>query len=75
MKPIAMRLDDLNPDGIVIRVNWDNMDVGSSAFIPCLDTEKARSQLKSVADQKLWEIDTQICVEGSRLGVRVWRTA
>lgn len=75
MKPIAQRLDDLNPDGVLIRVSWDNMDVGSSAFIPCLDTEKACSQLKSVAKQKLWAFDTQICIESGKLGVRVWRTA
>lgn len=75
MKPIAMKLGDIDPDGVRIRVNWDNMQVTGSVFIPCIDTEETKKQLKAVADMKLWTFDTQICVENKKLGVRVWRTS
>ena len=51
----VMKLDDLNPDGLRITINWEAMDVGSSIFVPCINTEKGKKQLKSVAKMKAWE--------------------
>jgi len=70
----VMRLDDLNPDGLRVTINWENMDVSSSFFLPCINTEKGTKQLKSVAKMKGWEFEVQICVENKKLGLRVWRT-
>jgi len=70
----VMRLDDLNPDGLRVTINWENMDVSSSFFLPCINTEKGTKQLKSVAKMKGWEFEVQICVESKKLGLRVWRT-
>jgi len=70
----VMKLDDLNPDGLRITINWDAMDVGASIFIPCINTEKGKKQLKSVAKMKAWELEVQICVENKKLGLRAWRT-
>ena len=70
----VMKVDDLNPDGLRVTVNWDIMDVGSSFFLPCINTEKGTKQLKSVAKMKAWEFEVQICVENEKLGLRVWRT-
>jgi len=36
------RIDELSPDGVLIVVQWDVMGVGSSAFIPCIDTVTAK---------------------------------
>ena len=70
----VMKLDDLNPDGLRITINWDNMDVGSSFFLPCINNDKGKKQLKSVAKMKNWEFKLQICIENQKLGLRVWRT-
>ena len=70
----VMKLDDLNPDGLRVTINWEGMAVGSSFFLPCINTDKGMKQLKSVAKMKAWEFDMQICIENKKLGLRVWRT-
>ena len=71
MKPL--RLDDLDPDGVQIIVKWDKMVVGASVFIPCINTEKAKKQLKRVAAMKQYETTIHICIENGQWGVRMWR--
>ncbi len=70
----VLKIDDLNPDGLRITVNWDEMHVDASIFLPCVNTEKAKEQLKKLAKRKSWEFDLQVCVEGGKLGLRAWRT-
>ena len=70
----VLKVDDLNPDGLRVTVNWDNMDVKSSIFVPCIDTEKAKNQLQKLAERKKWKFDMQVCIENKKLGLRVWRT-
>ncbi len=69
----VLMIDDLDPDGIKITVNWDNVEVGGSAFIPCINTEKAHQQVKNVEKRKKWTIKMQVRVENAKLGVRLWR--
>ena len=64
---------DLNPDGVRIIVNWDNMVAGSSVFILSVNIQEALSQIKGVMNDKGWEYQMQIRVEDEKLGVRVWR--
>ena len=64
---------DLNPDGVRIIVNWDDMVAGSSVFILSVNTQEALSQIKSVMNDKGWKYQMQIRVEDEKLGVRVWR--
>lgn len=70
----VLKIDDLNPDGLRVTVNWDEMHVDSSLFLPCVNTEKAREQLRKLAKRKEWKFDTQTCIEDGKLGLRVWRT-
>mgnify|MGYP003644887221 FL=1 len=70
---IPLRLDDLDPDGVKIIVKWDKFVVGASVFIPCINTEKARKQLKRVAQMKQYETTTHVCIENGMWGVRMWR--
>jgi hypothetical protein len=74
MEQKVLKIDDLNPDGLRITVNWGDMEVKSSIFIPCVDTEKGKEQLKKLAKRKNWEFDTRVCIEGGKLGLRAWRT-
>jgi len=64
---------DLNPDGVRIIVNWDDMVAGSSVFILSVNTQEALSQIKNVMNDKGWKYQMQIRVEDEKLGVRVWR--
>ncbi len=66
---------DLNPDGVRIIVNWDDMVAGSSVFILSVNTQEALSQIKGVMNAKGWKYQMQIRVEDEKLGVRVWRLA
>jgi hypothetical protein len=47
--------------------------VGSSFFIPCLDTEGALAQVKRTTKRLGYRIKTQIVVEKGIRGLRVWR--
>ena len=44
-----LRIDDLNPDGVRIVVNWDEMVTSSSIFVPCVNTDAAKEQIKAIA--------------------------
>ena len=68
-----LKKNDLNPDGVRIIVNWDDMVAGSSVFILSVNTQEALSQIKNVMNDKGWKYQMQIRVEDEKLGVRVWR--
>ena len=59
--------------GLSFRVNWKNFVVGSSFFIPCLDTEEALAQVKRTTKRLEYKIKTQTVVEKGIHGLRVWR--
>ena len=65
--------NDLNPDGVRITISWDNMSVGTSIFVPCLNTEKASRQIKAITNEKGWQIKQKVRIEDGKLGLRVWR--
>lgn len=67
-------IDDVYPDGVRIVVDWDAMVVGSSIFIPCVNTSAARSQAQNVAKRRNWTIKVTPRVENQLFGVRIWRT-
>ena len=68
-----LKSDDLNPDGVRIVINWDNMVTSSSVFILCVDVQEAVRQIKNVAKTKGWTLETQVRIENNKLGVRIWR--
>ncbi len=70
----VLKVDDLNPDGLRITVDWEDMSVGASIFVPGVNTEKGKEQLNKLAKRKEWEFDTQTCIEDGKLGLRTWRT-
>lgn len=59
--------------GLSFRVNWKNFVIGSSFFIPCLDTEEALAQVKRTTKRLGYKIKTQVVVEKGIRGLRVWR--
>lgn len=71
---MILKLDDINPDGVKIVINWDNMKVGGSVFVLCINTEKAVRQIKKIMSRRKWKSEVRVVVEDGKLGVRVWRT-
>jgi len=69
-----LKIDDINPDTVKIIIQWDDMVVGASVFVPCVDTEKAKQQLEKVAELKSWQVATRVRIESKIFGVRMWRT-
>ena len=67
-------LDDLNPDGVRIVINWDKMVIGASFFVPCLNTQKAKEQVTTIAKGKRWQVTIKIVIENDKLGIRIWWT-
>jgi len=48
MKQGVLKTDDLNPDGVRVVVKWADMDVGTSVFVPCINTEEAMRQAAKI---------------------------
>jgi len=73
MRQGVLKTYDLNPDGVRIVIGWDDMVVGASVFIPCVNTEDTIKQAKKIAEVKVWKIEHQVRIEDGKLGVRIWR--
>ena len=59
----VLRSHDLAPDGVRIVVDWDAMHVGTSIFIPCINTEEAKKQVKNVLIERSWEFLSKVRIE------------
>jgi len=70
----VLKTDDLNPDGVRIVVNWDDMVAGASVFIPCINTDEAMKQAAAITLEKGYKTEGRVVVENSILGIRIWRT-
>jgi len=68
-----LKTDDLNPDGVRVVVNWKKMVINASIFIPCINTEEAKNQIKRITAEKDWRVETRVTIENNILGLRVWR--
>jgi len=69
-----LRTDDLNPDGVRIIVAWDELVVGASVFIPCINTEEAMKQAAKIVVEKDFKTEARVVIEDEILGIRIWRT-
>ena len=74
MKQGVLKVDDLNPDGVKVVVRWKDMVVGSSVFIPCINTEEAMRQAAKILLAKDYKTEARVVVEGEVLGIRICRT-
>tara|TARA_R100000426_G_C4785350_1_gene96367 strand:+ start:78 stop:299 length:222 start_codon:yes stop_codon:yes gene_type:complete len=70
----VIKTHDLHPDGVRVVVNWSGMVVGSSLFVPCINTHKALKQVKELFAEFGWKHTAKVVVNNSKLGVRIWRT-
>ena len=68
-----MRLGQVCPDGVVIDVNWDKFEIGSSVFIPAINLFELEKQVKKIAIKKDFQIKSAERIEKGKLGMRFWR--
>jgi hypothetical protein len=73
MTQLRLRLDEFDPDGLIIKVDWDKFIVGSSIFVPAINYIKLKEQALELAKSKGWEIEMRRRAEGKILGLRIWR--
>jgi hypothetical protein len=69
-----LRENDIAPDGVRMAIDWGQLVVGSSVFVPCIDTDSAIKQLSRVFLHHKWLFRHSIRAENGRMGVRIWRT-
>jgi hypothetical protein len=68
-----LKIDDLAPDGVPIRVAWGSFVPGASIFVPCVDVVECGRQMNEIATAHDWSLDMRVVIEGGRWGVRIWR--
>ena len=69
-----LRKDELRPDGVTVLVDWDKFVVGSSFFVPCIDTANCREQVYEVTKRRGFRIEWRHRIEDGKWGIRFWRT-
>ena len=72
-KSISLRNDQLSPDGVRIKINWEQFVVGSSIFVPAINLVKLNKQMQDVAKVKEIQVKGFDRIENGKLGTRFWR--
>lgn len=68
-----LKPNEIDPDGIAFEVDVERFAVGTSMFIPCIDTAKAVHQVKKITKLTATQIEHRVVIEAGKYGVRVWR--
>lgn len=68
-----LNLAALDPDGVEIIIPWGEMDVGSSVFIPCINTIEAMRQVRTITKFWGWRIHGKAMAKNDIWGLRIWR--
>lgn len=69
----TVRNDPLHIDGVNYEVPWEDVDVGDSFFIPCVDTSRLTRLMNLKAKHLNWELTYDVRIEAGKWGVRFWR--
>jgi hypothetical protein len=72
---MVKKLDEIDPDGVRIILPWDELGVGCSFFVPCVNSDTCKRQIGVIAQRLGITLTFRARVEGQHLGLRVWRTA
>ena len=63
----------VNPDGLLIYIDWPNLKVGSSVFVPALNMHTLIKQMNRYAERYGMGLLSVERIETGKLGVRFWR--
>jgi hypothetical protein len=70
---MRLKQTDISPDGVRIVIDWDKFVVGTSVFIPCLNTKKAIADIVDASGIPKKDLLKRISIEGGKYGIRVWK--
>ncbi len=60
-------------EGVTYEINWRRFKKGTSVFFPCLDYDRAETQLMVVINRLKVKVLTKRTIEDGIRGLRVWR--
>jgi hypothetical protein len=60
-------------EGVTYEVDWRAFQKGASMFFPCLDYERAETQLMVVLKRLRIKVLVKFTIESGIRGLRVWR--
>jgi len=60
-------------EGVSYNVNWKTFRRGTSFFIPCLDTVKARRKILVTTNRLRIEVLAKAVIEEGIKGLRIWK--
>jgi hypothetical protein len=63
----------ISNEGIPVVIEWHKMRLGTSFFIPALDTEPLIEQVVSAGKQRGVKLVCKEVVENGKIGIRFWR--
>jgi len=71
---VAHKSGEITPDGARIAINWDDLAIGWSVFVPCIATIRAKDQLNNIAAARGIKLKHYVCIEQGMYGIRIYRT-
>jgi hypothetical protein len=63
----------ISNEGIPVVIEWHKMRLGTSFFIPALDTEPLITQVVSAGKKRRIKLVYKEVVENGKIGIRFWR--
>jgi hypothetical protein len=60
-------------EGVSYNVNWKTFRRGTSFFIPCLNTAKARRKILVTTNRLCIEVLAKVVIEEGIKGLRIWK--
>ena len=58
--------------GHTLDIAWDELQIGSSFFIPCINREEVQLYLEDEAYRMRLDVVTKLTIENHGIGVRLW---
>jgi len=59
--------------GIKFEIDWTKFKPGRTFFLPCLDINAAKTEVKTVCNRLKYKVETRGVIENGIRGLRVWR--
>jgi hypothetical protein len=60
-------------EGVCYDIEWSKFKPGMSLTFPCLDSDRAKREIKATTDRLGMEIVTKVVIISSIRALRVWR--
>ncbi len=59
--------------GLPVRISWNEFEVGTSVFIPCLDVKPVKEYVLAEANRRKYNVICKQVIDKNRYGLRCWR--